>query len=301
LIGRLTDGSTPGEALPLKASTPWKSNMFRPNAVLIAKLKARSSFLKLRWMGATLALLMFNSVFSAPLPTSTIPTGSTGGTTTRTLEYRLRQVNVTDAANTLETYSTRLLGFVTGMATAQIDLLFNLPFSSATVQAALGALPGNLTALSGQPLSFTAPLLITDTRTLINQSVASSSAVLLGEQVLWVDTTELVGEDTFNLNLPALQFGPQFACVNFGNCATAFVASGDTVLLTSVGVLETYGQTRTTTSSFLTSQTYSVTGTPTAAVPQPSTWALLAWFLFPAQRLMRRPFKRIFPKTICTG
>jgi hypothetical protein len=96
---------------------------------------------------------------------------------------------------------------------------------------------------------------------------------LTGQEVLWVETVELVGEELFHLN------SAQFGCVAVVqgitfNCSEdfgdIFVAAGDTVLLTSAGIADYLLRTTVTTETFLNTAVYEIVGTPiTQSVPEP--------------------------------
>ncbi|MDO9314103.1 MAG: hypothetical protein Q7T97_06125 [Burkholderiaceae bacterium] len=204
---------------------------------------------------------------------------TTGGTTTKTLEYRARNVTSVTETQTVETYETRMLGFLAGNPNALVDVLFALPFGDAAVQAAAITTRNLLSAASADPLSFWGPTLTSSSRVLSGSSSASSE-VLTSEEVLWVDTAELVGEELFHLN--SSQFGciaevngVQFDCsFDYGDL---FVAAGDSVLLTSAGIAENYLRTTVTTDTFLNSSVYEIVGTPDIrVVPEPSTALLVA-------------------------
>jgi hypothetical protein len=131
---------------------------------------------------------------------------TTGGTTTKTLEYRGSGVTTAAETLTVETYSTQVLGFLAGNPTALVDVQFVLPFGDAAVQAAFATTQSILAAASVNPLSFSGPTLTSSSRVLSNAS-STVSEVLTGQEVLWVETVELVGEELFHLN------SAQFGCV----------------------------------------------------------------------------------------
>jgi hypothetical protein len=204
----------------------------------------------------------------------------TGGTTTKTLEYRVQDIKTAAETKTVETYETRMLGFLAGNPNAVVDVFFALPFGDAAVQAATLTTRSLLSSASADPLSFSGPTLTSSSRVLSDSSSATSDA-LTGEEALWVDTVELVGEELFQLNSD--QFGCiaevngiQFDCsLDFGEL---FVAAGDTVLLTSAGVVENILRTTVTTNTFLNASVYEIVGTSDInVVPEPST-ALLVGF-----------------------
>ena len=201
----------------------------------------------------------------------------TGGTSTKTLENRVRNVTEVTEARTVETYETRMQGFLFGNPNALVDVLFALPFGDAAVQAAAITTRNLLSAASSDPLSFSGPTLTSSSRVLSGLSSASSDA-LTSEEVLWVNTAELVGEELFHLNSD--QFGClaevngiQFDCsLDFGD---VFVAAGDTVLLTSAGVVENVLRTTVNTETFLNASVYEIVGrSDVRAVPEPSTGLL---------------------------
>jgi len=192
---------------------------------------------------------------------------STGSVTTKTLEYRVINLSTETHTQILETYDTRILGFLAGAPSALVDVQFQLPFGDAAVQAAVTTTRNLLSAASADPLSFTGPTLTSNSRVLKNSSSASADA-LQSEELLWVETVELVGEELFALN--SNQFGCvaqvngiQFDCsLDFGKL---FVAAGDTVLLTSAGVVENVLRTTTITNTFLNASEYEIVGT---SIPQ---------------------------------
>ena len=204
---------------------------------------------------------------------------TTGGTTTKTLEYRVTSVTTAAETRTVETYSTQVLGFLAGDPTALVDVHFVLPFGDAAVQAAFATTQSILAAASVNPLSFSGPTLTSSSRVLSNSS-STVSEVKTGEEVLWVDTVELVGQELFHLNSAqfgcvALVKGVSFDCtVDFGD---VFVAAGDTVLLTSAGIADYLLRTTVTTETFLNTAVYEIVGTPiTQSVPEPASLALVA-------------------------
>ena len=202
----------------------------------------------------------------------------TGGTTTKSLEYHASDITQISRTDTIETYSTRMLGFLTGEVNPLVDIQFSLPFGDAAFQAAIATARQMLTAASVDPLQFTGPMLTSSSRALTG-STSASSDVLTSQDVLWVHTAELVGEELFHLN--SAQFGCvaevagiKFDCTeDFGDL---FVAAGDTVLLTSAGIVDRFNRTTIFTDTYLNSSTYQITGTPTnQPLPEPGT-ALLA-------------------------
>ena len=203
---------------------------------------------------------------------------TTGGTSTKTLEYRVPSVTTAAETRTVETYSTQVLGFLAGDPTALVDVQFVLPFGDAAVQAAFVTTQSILAAASVNPLSFSGPTLTSSGRVLSN-SASTVSEVLTGQDVLWVETVELVGEELFHLNSAqfgcvALVQGVSFNCSeDFGNI---FVAAGDTVLLTSAGIVDYLLRTTVTTETFLNTAVYEIVGTPiTQSVPEPGTGLLV--------------------------
>ena len=203
---------------------------------------------------------------------------TTGGTSTKTLEYRVPSVTTAAETRTVETYSTQVLGFLAGDPTALVDVQFVLPFGDAAVQAAFVTARSILAAASVNPLSFSGPTLTSSSRVLSNSS-STVSEVKTGEEVLWVDTVELVGQELFHLNSAqfgcvALVKGVSFDCtVDFGD---VFVAAGDTVLLTSAGIADYLLRTTVTTETFLNTAVYEIVGTPiTQSVPEPGTGLLV--------------------------
>lgn len=203
---------------------------------------------------------------------------TTGGTTTQTLEYRATSVTTAAETRTVEAYSTQVLGFLAGNPTALVDVQFVLPFGDAAVQAAFATTQSILAAASVNPLSFSGPTLTSSSRVLSNTS-STVSDVKTGEEVLWVDTVELVGAGLFHLNSAqfgcvAVVKGISFDCtVDFGDI---FVAAGNTVLLTSVGIADYVLRTTETTETFLNTAVYEIVGTPiTQSVPEPGTGLLV--------------------------
>lgn len=201
-----------------------------------------------------------------------------GGTTGMTLEYHANDITQLSSTDTIETYSTRMLGFLTGQADPLVDIQFSLPYGDAAVQAAIATTRQMLAAASVDPLQFTGPMLTSSSRVLTG-STSTSSDVLTSEDVLWVHTAELVGAELFHLN--SAQFGCvaeidgiKFNCLeDFGDL---FVAAGDTVLLQSAGIVHRFNRTTVFTDTYLNSSTYQITGAPTnQPVPEPGT-ALLA-------------------------
>lgn len=211
---------------------------------------------------------------------------TTGGTSTKTLEYHASDITNLSRTNTLETYATRMLGFLTGDANPLVDVQFSLPYGDAAVQAAVATTRQLLAAASADPLLFAGPML-TSTSRVLTDSTSSISELLKSQEVLWVETTELVGEELFHLN--SAQFGCvaeisgiKFDCTeDFGDL---FVAAGDTVLLTSAGIVDRFERTTLFTETYLNASTYEIIGTPRiGTVPEPATGvlaglaALVAW------------------------
>ena len=220
----------------------------------------------------------------------------TGGTSTKTIENRVFLITTAAETQTVETYATRMQGFLAGNPSALVDVLFALPFGDAAVQAAALTTRNLLSAASLDPLSFSGPTLTSSSRILSGSSSATSE-VLTSEEVLWVNTAELIGEELYHLNSD--QFGclaevngVQFDCSrDFGD---VFVAAGDTVLLTSAGVAETRLRTTVTTETYLNSALYEIIGTPQSrVVPEPATGflvgiaGLLGWFATVRRRSSR--------------
>lgn len=203
---------------------------------------------------------------------------TTGGTTAKTLEYHVPVVTNATETRTVETYSTQVLGFLAGNPTALVDVQFVLPFGDAAVQAAFVTTRSILAAASVNPLSFSGPTLTSSSRVMSNSS-STVSEVLTGQEVLWVDTVELVGAGLFHLNSAqygcvAVVKGISFDCTeDFGDI---FVAAGDTVLLTSGGIADYMLRTTVTTETFLNTAVYEIVGTPiTQSVPEPGTGLLV--------------------------
>ena len=209
---------------------------------------------------------------------------NTGGTTTKSLENRVRSINSLTQTESVETYLTHMQGFLAGDPTALVDVQFALPFSDAAVQAAVATTRQLLAAASADPLVFSGPTLTSSGRVLAS-SVPTNTEVLTGEEVLWVQTVELVGEELFHLNSDrygcvAEVRGIHFDCSrDFGDL---FVAAGDTVLLTSAGVVEYVDRTTRFTNTYLTTSDYQIVGTPVvASVPEPASAWLVGLVLAP--------------------
>jgi MYXO-CTERM domain-containing protein len=218
-----------------------------------------------------------------------------GGTTAMTLEYHVNDITQLSRTDILETYSTRMLGFLTGQADPLVDIQFSLPFGDDAVQAAIATTRQMLAAASADPLQFTGPMLTSSSRALTGSSSASSD-LLTSEDVLWVHTAELVGEELFHLN--SAQFGCvaevagiKFDCTeDFGDL---FVAAGNTVLLTSGGIVHRFNRTTVFTETYLNSSTYQITGTPTSQpVPEPGTAPLAALAALAGLAALRRRAQR---------
>lgn len=220
----------------------------------------------------------------------------TGGTTAMTLEHRVRHITAVTETQTVETYETRMQGFLAGNPSALVDVLFALPFGDAAVQAAAITTRNLLSAASLDPLSFSGPTLTSSSRALID-SMSGISEEFTGEEVLWVNTVELVGEELYHINSD--QFGclaevngVQFDCSrDFGD---VFVPAGDTVLLTSAGIADYYLRTTVTTETYLNSALYEIIGKPQSrVVPEPATGflvgiaGLMGWFATVRRRRSR--------------
>ena len=229
-----------------------------------------------------------------------------GGTSTKTvIHYYFFETAVpSPTEQTVETFSTTIEGFLEGSSSPVASFSFNLPIDDAIVQASLASIRNSLTGAAGGPLSFVGPALESSTRTKVGTTVVGANepfdifnaADLARGAVLAADTTELVGEDTFFLEesyCSGLTEAYSF-CKN--EPTPLFVAAGNTVLLTSVELGVAIDRTTTTTNTFLTTQRYSITGTPAIAspIPEPSTWMLMAPFVgFLAFRSARSQRKNV--------
>lgn len=215
----------------------------------------------------------------------------TGVINTMTLEYHASDITNVSRTDTIETYVTRMLGFLAGDVNPLVDIQFSLPYGDAAVQAAIATTRQVLAAASPDPLLFAGPMLTNSSRVLADSTSASSDR-LADQEVLWVQTTELVGAELFHLN--SAQFGcvaevagVRFDCTeNFGDL---FVAAGDTVLLTSAGIVNRIERTTVFADTYLNSATYQITGTPSPrALPEPSTGLLVALAGLAALRVRRK-------------
>jgi hypothetical protein len=204
------------------------------------------------------------------------------GVTSKTLEYRATDITTVSETHTVEIYETRMLGFLAGQPTAIVDVHFALPFSDAAVQAATLMTRQLLSAASADPLAFSGPTLTGSSRTLTD-SQSDVVDVLTGEELLWVETVELISAvstgtlyrfNSADFGCVADIDGYHFNCSeDFGS---QFVAAGDTLLLTSAGVVESVRRTTTFTDTYLTASVYEIVGTPEMhRAPEPGS-ALLA-------------------------
>jgi hypothetical protein len=202
---------------------------------------------------------------------------TTGGTSTKTLEYRVPSVTTAAETRTVETYSTQVLGFLAGDPTALVDVHFVLPFGDAAVQAAFVTTRSILAAASVNPLSFSGPTLTSSSRVSATRHRRSRRSRRGRRCSGWRRS------NWWARALPP-QFGPvwlrgvgervSFDCtVDYGDI---FVAAGDTVLLTSAGVADYLLRTTVTTETFLNTAVYEIVGTPiTQSVPEPGTGLLV--------------------------
>lgn len=206
-----------------------------------------------------------------------------GGTTTKTVEQYFFEVTEVPITQNVETFSTTVDGFLAGGAAPVASFSFDASASDAAVLASFATLRHLLTSAAGTPLSFTGPSLDASSRSQVGTSVAGVNSAFDFDSgtVLNVSTVELVGEDTFQIPWSGRCTGLT-ELYSFCNTRTdpeaVYVAAGNTVLLTSADIQFSITRTVTTTNTFLTTQRYSIIGTPDIAspIPEPSTLLLMA-------------------------
>ena len=201
-------------------------------------------------------------------------------------QYADTPVSLTD-----HTYATTVDALLGGGSV--FDMTFALPYADPTVQAAVAQADALLTA---DGAAFGAPAL------------ASSLLTSLGSQTSTVQTGET--NDSIGLRNDGSLLGPVISTASFGPGTIGpvsgppgngsiedplhplyfFVDAGQTDVNITSGVTFTIAQTVTTTTTDLLTQKYTITGAPRAAnaVPEPSSFALLALGLLPAALRARK-------------
>jgi uncharacterized delta-60 repeat protein/uncharacterized repeat protein (TIGR01451 family) len=159
-------------------------------------------------------------------------------TSTRTIETNLTAVVSQQATN----YSTELIARLPD-GTVVYDQTFNAPYSDATVQSAITTAAGDLTGAGAT--SYTGP-----TQTNFLQTLTGSSSVTV---------TNTIGSDTSFLT--TLYIGPQTIMVSANQSEAFFVQAGDQDYDTLATSEVTNLVTTTSTSTYLNSAQYVLTGT----------------------------------------
>ena len=183
------------------------------------------------------------SVFAA------IGDGSTGSSNaTVTTSFSSSQtVTTVPVIQTIETYSTRILGSLSGNPTALVDFTFSAPYSDPSVQAALTTAQGVLSGASSDPLTISGPTLVADARTLVGSTSSTSDAT---NSTLVVTLENSIGPGTIIIG-------------DRDNGGTPFeVLAGTTNLNVNTHTAIDIIRTITTANTFLTSQVYQLIGTP---------------------------------------
>lgn len=211
--------------------------------------------------------------------TTNLGSVKTGGTTTYSTECELEFVTETSKTNTVETYSTRLITKAPN-GTVLSDETFTVPFADPAVQAAVTA--GLQRTRDAGAVTVDGPTQRSSART---RALTTTSVVTKRTRdesgLLDVDTTELVGEDVFEVKEGVIEAFSRpdpngHIVVTGGTTQTVYVASGDTVLHTLGIVRVNVDRSTTVTDTFVTSSVYEITGSaPSAPAPvEPAPAAL---------------------------
>ncbi len=201
-----------------------------------------------------------------------VVTGSGSGVVTPLIAYVDTTASVTDQA-----HSTTIDALLGGQSVFQ--MIFNLPYTDPAVQAAVMQADASLIALGAAP---DAPSLASS----LTSTSSQTDTVQTGQNTpppVYTSTTTfgpaIIDPVTFGL-------GPNPVGIGIGALprGTDFYAfAGQTDVNINVEYITTIDRTVTTTTTDLLTQTYAITGTPRAApaVPETSSFALLALGLLP--------------------
>jgi len=189
-------------------------------------------------------------------------------------------VQTTQVSQRLDQYMTQLTAHLFG-GPVVYDHTFNLPYSDPVVQDAILAAQLALQGITS-PLAFIGPNLMSNSVGLVGSSSntvidssTDSSYVSLTEHISPV--TILVGQlgACAGVTITGPTEGTPFGCTP-GLGTPYFLVSGSTDLTVNTHTLTQVLQTTTTTSTYLTSQVYDLTGVPlNGSVPEPGTVSLV--------------------------
>ena len=177
----------------------------------------------------------------------------------------------------IDTYSTQLIGRLSGNSTRFYDQTFSVPFGDAAFSAGVLSAQQILQGQSSDPLAFTGPTLIQSATARVG---SASSTRQVGEPVQTAVTLITLG--------PAVvQVGDFGTCTRFDTsldppvegCSLGgvpFVAGDDSTVFNGFAIT-TFTYERVTTDTWLTTAVYEIVGQrqPGTSVPVPATLALL--------------------------